>query len=69
MIDDKYLLVAGAGLCAILYIETVDSNLNKIKADNDMIIQKEVERTKHLEQTQNNILKAYTLGRQSSCEE
>ena len=69
MIDDKYLLVAGLGLCAILYIETVDSNLNKIKADNNMIIQKEVERTKYLEQTQNNILKAYTLGRQSSCEE
>lgn len=69
MIDDKYLLVAGVGLCAILYIETVDSNLNKIKADNNMIIQKEVERTKYLEQTQNNILKAYALGRQSSCEE
>lgn len=69
MIDDKYLLVAGVGLCAILYIETVDSNLNKIKADNNMVIQKEVERTKYLEQTQNNILKAYALGRQSSCEE
>ena len=69
MIDDKYLLVAGIGLCAILYIETVDSNLIKIKSDNNMIIQKEVERTKYLEQTQNNILKAYTLGRQSSCEE
>ena len=69
MIDDKYLLVAGLGLCAILYIETVDSNLSKIKADNNMLIQKEVERTKYLEQTQNNILKAYTLGRQSSCEE
>lgn len=69
MIDDKYLLVAGVGLSAILYLETVDSNLNKIKADNDMLIQKEVERTKYLEQTQNNILKAYTLGRQSSCEE
>ena len=69
MIDDKYLLVAGVGLCAILYIETVDSNLNKLKADNNMLIQKEVERTKYLEQTQNNILKAYALGRQSSCEE
>ena len=69
MIDDKYLLIAGVGLCAILYIETVDSNLNKIKADNNMLIQKEVERTKYLEQTQNNILKAYALGRQSSCEE
>ena len=69
MIDDKYLLVAVVGLCAILYIETVDSNLNKIKADNNVIIQKEVERTKYLEQTQNNILKAYALGRQSSCEE
>ena len=69
MIDDKYLIVAGVGLCAILYIETVDSNLNKIKADNNMIIQKEVERTKYIEQTQNNILKAYALGRQSSCEE
>ena len=69
MIDDKYLLVAGVGLCAILYIETVDSNLNKIKADNNMLIQKEVERTKYLEKTQNNILKAYALGRQSSCEE
>ena len=69
MIDDKYLLVAGVGLCAILYIETVDSNLNKIKADNNMLIQKEAERTKYLEQTQNNILKAYALGRQSSCEE
>ena len=69
MIDGKYLLVAGVGLCAILYIETVDSNLNKIKADNNMLIQKEVERTKYLEQTQNNILKAYALGRQSSCEE
>ena len=69
MIDDKVLLVAGVCLCAILYLETVDSNLSKIKADNNMLIQKEVERTKHLEQTQNNILKAYTLGRQSSCEE
>ena len=69
MIDDKYLLVAGVGLCAILYVETVDSNLNKIKADNNVIIQKEVERTKYLEQTQNNILKAYASGRQSSCEE
>lgn len=69
MIDDRYLLVAGVGLCAILYLETVDSNLNKIKADNELIVQKEVERTKYLEQTQNNILKAYTLGRQSSCEE
>ena len=69
MIDDKYLLVAGLGLCAILYLETVESNLNKIKADNNMLIQKEVERTKYLEQTQNNILKAYALGRQSSCEE
>ena len=69
MIDDKYLLVAGVGLSAILYLETVDNNLKKIKADNDMLIQKEVERTKYLEQTQNNILKAYTLGRQSSCEE
>ena len=69
MIDDKYLLVAGVGLCAILYLETVDGNLKKIEADNDMLIQKEVERTKYLEQTQNNILKAYTLGRQSSCEE
>ena len=65
MIDDKMLLVAGVGLSAILYLETVDSNLNRIKADNDMLIQKEVERTKYLEQTQNNILKAYTLGRQS----
>ena len=69
MIDDKYLLVVGVGLSAILYLETVDNNLKKIKADNDMLIQKEVERTKYLEQTQNNILKAYTLGRQSSCEE
>lgn len=69
MIDDKYLLVAGVGLCAILYLETVDNNLKKIKADNDMLIQKEVERTKYHEQTQNNILKAYTLGIQSSCEE
>lgn len=69
MIDDRYLLVAGVGLSAILYLETVESNLNKIKADNDMLIQKEVERTKYLEQTQNNILKAYSLGRQSSCEE
>ena len=69
MIDDNYLLVAGVGLSAILYLETVDNNLKKIKADNDMLIQKEVERTKYLEQTQNNILKAYTLGRQSSCEE
>lgn len=69
MIDDRYLLVAGVGLSAILYLETVDSNLNRIKADNDMLIQKEVERTKYIEQTQNNILKAYALGRQSSCEE
>ena len=69
MIDDKYLLVAGLGLSAILYLETVDSNLKKIKADNNMIIQKELERTKYLDQTQNNILKAYTLGRQSCCEE
>lgn len=69
MIDDKYLLVAGVGLCAILYLETVDRNLNKIKADNDMLIQKEVERTEYLEQTQNNILKAYALGRQSGCGE
>ena len=69
MIDDKYLLVAGVGLSAILYLETVDSNLKKIKVDNDMLVQKEVERTKYLEQTQNNILKAYALGRQSSCEE
>ena len=69
MIDDKMLFVAGVGLSAILYLETVDNNLKKIKADNDMLVQKEVERTKYLEQTQNNILKAYTLGRQSSCEE
>ena len=69
MIDDKMLLVAGVGLSAILYLETVDNNLKKIKANNDMLIQKEVERTKYLEQTQNNILKAYTLGRQSSCKE
>ena len=40
-----------------------------MKIENDTEIQKEVERTKYLEQTQNNILKAYTLGRQSSCEE
>ena len=39
----------------------------QLKNNNE--IQKEVERTKYLEQTQNNILKAYTLGRQSSCEE
>ena len=69
MIDDKMLLVAGVGLSAILYLETVDNNLKKVKADNEMLIQKEIERTKYLEQTQNNILKAYTLGRQSSCEE
>ena len=40
-----------------------------MKIENDTEIQKEVERTKYLEQTQNNILKAYNLGRQSSCEE
>ena len=69
MIDDKMLIVAGIGLCAILYVESINNQIDKIKADNEFSIQVEEERTKYLEQTQNNILKAYTLGRQSSCEE
>ena len=69
MIDDKMLIVAGIGLCAILYVESINNQIDKIKADNEFSIQVEVERTKYLEQTQNNIMKAYTLGRQSSCEE
>lgn len=69
MIDYKTLIFLCVGIFAIFYLQTSEDNIKIMKIENDMLIQKEVERTKYLEQTQNNILKAYTLGRQSSCEE
>ena len=69
MIDYKTLAFLCLGIVAIFYLQTSEYNIKIMKIENDMEIQKELERTKYLEQTQNNILKAYTLGRQSSCEE
>ena len=69
MIDYKTLTFLCLGIVAIFYLQTSEDNIKIMKIENDTEIQKEVERTKYLEQTQNNILKAYTLGRQSSCEE
>ena len=69
MIDYKTLAFLCLGIVAIFYLQTSEDNIKMMKIENDMIIQKEAERTKYLEQTQNNMLKAYALGRQSSCEE
>ena len=69
MIDYKTLAFLCLGIVAIFYLQTSVDNIKIMTIENDMLIQNEAERTKYLEQTQNNILKAYTLGRQSSCEE
>lgn len=69
MIDYKTLAFLCLGIVVIFYLQTSEDNIKIMKIENDTEIQKEVERTKYLEQTQNNILKAYALGRQSSCEE
>ena len=69
MVDYKSLALLGLAIVVILYLQTSEDNIKMMKIENEMAIQKEAERTKYLEQTQNNILKAYTLGRQSSCKE
>lgn len=62
MTNDRYLIVIGLCLCAILYIDTVDTDIKNLKKSNEALIQKEKDRTEYLEQTQKNMIEAYTLG-------
>lgn len=62
MLDYKTVVFLCLGIFLVFYLQVTEDNLKRLKIQSEIEVQKEVARTEYLEQTQKNVLEAYSLG-------